>query len=662
MSSRLHNKFHRHNHHTTSTNDARYPDASFDPIASYTVPFNGTFVVQSSAGAALKYSAVQTNVAIDAGGDIVTTGKFIGDGSGLTNVQVTSIVNLSGSPYQFGGALSGNSISPAFSGIGNAALGKYSTIAGGSANYIATGNDLSFIAAGSSNVINVPNAFVLGSNITANTANTTYVNNLNTGSGTITTTGTINAGNIITTGTVNTGTGNITTTGIVNAGSFTGIGTNINLSINPLSATTTTLVNTVSTTLNASITSLSANYVSNTVLRSLSGNWQNVYTLINTTTATTFNVNNINVAGFINPSSQTTIGNSSNYTSMVGSSININNGSGGNTGTTNINTNTASGAINIGNSSNANVSINGGPLNINTTLGTTNLGNTSNYTTIAGATITYTGNSLFNDSVGIGTTTPNSKLTVIGNISATGVINTPLVNLGTTLLTATLNVSPLTITGAASGSVFNQVQNTVAGVSASTDISLYNNDGVNYLDLGIASTNYNGNLYSPVFNVVNAGDSYVYATSGNLVQGAAAVTGNLTFFTGGTLSGNERMRITNTGNVGVGTTAPNNKLTVVGSISATGVTSVSALQINNSASTNPTAGTAVLVTGTGGSTKTVNNNRVTSNSIIFLTAQNNAGTVGSLSVSARTPGTSFTIKSTSAADTSTVGWLIVEPV
>lgn len=45
----------------------------------------------------------------------------------------------------------------------------------------------------------------------------------------------------------------------------------------------------------------------------------------------------------------------------------------------------------------------------------------------------------------------------------------------------------------------------------------------------------------------------------------------------------------------------------------------------------------------------------------MLTHQNNSGTVGSVSVSARVVNTSFTITSTSGTDTSTIGWVIIEP-
>lgn len=75
--------------------------------------------------------------------------------------------------------------------------------------------------------------------------------------------------------------------------------------------------------------------------------------------------------------------------------------------------------------------------------------------------------------------------------------------------------------------------------------------------------------------------------------------------------------------------------------------------------TNATMGVVTLV----GGTKVVSTTKVTANSRIFLTAQSlGTVTIGQgLSVSARTPGTSFTILSQSAVDTSVVGWIIFEP-
>lgn len=72
---------------------------------------------------------------------------------------------------------------------------------------------------------------------------------------------------------------------------------------------------------------------------------------------------------------------------------------------------------------------------------------------------------------------------------------------------------------------------------------------------------------------------------------------------------------------------------------------------------NAKQGTAVLVAGA----VTVANTSVTANSRIFLTSQVDGGTPGFLRVSARVAGTSFTITSSSATDTSTVAYEIFEP-
>ena len=43
MSNRFHNKFHRVNHHSVSSPDPKFPDAGYDPIASFESPFQGEF-------------------------------------------------------------------------------------------------------------------------------------------------------------------------------------------------------------------------------------------------------------------------------------------------------------------------------------------------------------------------------------------------------------------------------------------------------------------------------------------------------------------------------------------------------------------------------------------------------------------------------------------
>ncbi len=58
---------------------------------------------------------------------------------------------------------------------------------------------------------------------------------------------------------------------------------------------------------------------------------------------------------------------------------------------------------------------------------------------------------------------------------------------------------------------------------------------------------------------------------------------------------------------------------------------------------------------------TVATTKVTGNSRVFITAQTDGGTPGWLRVDTRSSGVSFHILSSSATDTSTVAWMIVEP-
>ena len=69
----------------------------------------------------------------------------------------------------------------------------------------------------------------------------------------------------------------------------------------------------------------------------------------------------------------------------------------------------------------------------------------------------------------------------------------------------------------------------------------------------------------------------------------------------------------------------------------------------------PVAQVATLAAGTVTDPSTA----VTASSNIFLTSQADGGTPGFLRVSARTPGTSFTITSSNGADASEVAWIIL---
>lgn len=111
------------------------------------------------------------------------------------------------------------------------------------------------------------------------------------------------------------------------------------------------------------------------------------------------------------------------------------------------------------------------------------------------------------------------------------------------------------------------------------------------------------------------------------------------------------------GNSGIGTSTPLEMLEVNGNVRISGQQGLKITEWNGTAATAGTMGTATLVAGT----KVVATTSVTANSRIFLTVQTQAGGVGKVYVSARTAGTSFTITSTNATETSTVAWVIIEP-
>ena len=71
---------------------------------------------------------------------------------------------------------------------------------------------------------------------------------------------------------------------------------------------------------------------------------------------------------------------------------------------------------------------------------------------------------------------------------------------------------------------------------------------------------------------------------------------------------------------------------------------------------NQSMGTVTLVAGAA----VINNTLITAGSNIFTSKQNGAS-VGSVRVSSRVAGVSFTLTSSDAADTSPIAWWIVEP-
>lgn len=103
-----------------------------------------------------------------------------------------------------------------------------------------------------------------------------------------------------------------------------------------------------------------------------------------------------------------------------------------------------------------------------------------------------------------------------------------------------------------------EIQNLSSGTDASSDIVATSNNGTettNYIDMGTNSSGY----ITPAYSITAANDGYLYNIGNDLVIGTGASSSgkSIKFFTGGTLSSNERMRLTGSGQLGIGTTAPN---------------------------------------------------------------------------------------------------------
>jgi hypothetical protein len=104
------------------------------------------------------------------------------------------------------------------------------------------------------------------------------------------------------------------------------------------------------------------------------------------------------------------------------------------------------------------------------------------------------------------------------------------------------------------------IQNQSSGVSASSDVVATANNGnetSNFVDMGINGGSYAGGVMGA------ANDAYLYNLGQNFLIGTGVASKSLIFMTGGTAQAtNERMRIDGSGNVGIGTNNPGNKLEV----------------------------------------------------------------------------------------------------
>ncbi len=156
------------------------------------------------------------------------------------------------------------------------------------------------------------------------------------------------------------------------------------------------------------------------------------------------------------------------------------------------------------------------------------------------------------------------------------------------------------------------IQNSSTGTMASSDVVATADNGdetTNFVDMGInGSGNTSGVMGSP-------NDAYLYNLGENMLIGPGSASKSLILMTGGTNQAtNERMRIDGSGNVGIGTTSPTNKLDVNGT-----------LGLGESGSTN---GIVVLKNSTNSNTVTINpGNTTASYDITLPVAQGAPGSV-----------------------------------
>ena len=178
----------------------------------------------------------------------------------------------------------------------------------------------------------------------------------------------------------------------------------------------------------------------------------------------------------------------------------------------------------------------------------------------------------------VGNFTVGGNLTVTGNESVSTLIATTAIGIGSTYTTATTLPYELTISAPGSTptpglsfciadissnqngySQFN-LRNANTGYNASGDLVITTDNGTdttNFIDLGINNTGFSTSSWT----INGSLDGYLYSSNTNFSVGVAFTNRYLSFFAGGTLAANEKMRMTDTG-VGIGTTNTSNTLQV----------------------------------------------------------------------------------------------------
>lgn len=209
-------------------------------------------------------------------------------------------------------------------------------------------------------------------------------------------------------------------------------------------------------------------------------------------------------------------------------------------------------------------------------------------------------------------------------------------------------------------------------IAAAQNVRFFNAD---FQGLGQAQANWFTNLpaYATTNNVSNQRFAFLtdvdfnYATGPGRVAIQPFAAGNncLSLNVQGTDT-NDRFRLTGDGaiNIGPGNAARDTQwgrqgVANIGTTNSDITINLAGKTLKVQSGTNAKAGTAAAMTA---GSVTVSTTAVTANSVIVASLKTAGGTVGAPFVSAVTPGTSFTLKSTSGTDTSVYNWIILEVI
>jgi hypothetical protein len=219
-------------------------------------------------------------------------------------------------------------------------------------------------------------------------------------------------------------------------------------------------------------------------------------------------------------------------------------------------------------------------LKANTTgSGNTAVGNSSGLTNTTGSNNTFIGSGADATAVGLSNASAigyNAKAAV-SNSMILGPTGASAVNVGIGANTFSANPEALLVYQNSSssfnviggkGSLNNylqlNIQNLSGGNAASSDLVATSNNGnetTNYVDLGINSSGYSATGVLGGHN-----NAYLYSAGNDFVIGNSATSNDLIFFTGGTATTNERMRIVSGGNIGINNNNPQANLDVNGTV------------------------------------------------------------------------------------------------